>query len=514
MNVRVASRVAVALITCAGLAAPVFAQTAPTKPAPSKTTPTKPAKSDPASQPAPQPEATPTNRGAPVRGDYVKRGKSRDTLLKIGVRIMGMSSVKPDTNNRPGLPGKPDGKPKNPGTPAPTDEVPSVPLDRKARTELDLESVSMMFPLVRSTSGSDLLGNVVDWPEVAGGTMGYRGRLQVAGALADSQPDVLTGYAAGVQIAKWIYVRKPDDRNIRDIELTLEVPVRTYAVEFDEKAASLVPWPRVWPEEAASALKPQTYIERGLTPEGELRDYDPKIIEQTLQAWLDEEGIKDIKSTPLVQVAKVLTGRVWRTVQPSGDGQVSQRNTGRFMGLELQAPSVTLDRGRGSEHDMVILLVAMLKQAGIPARAVIGLESQADGDRFLDDRGGSKGLRAWVEFCVYDEARNSINWVPIDIYRMRRSAPRPPKLTTTWKWFGTTETTMELVPFALQYQPPTDVATYPIAGFWGWFVTPKAPADVEMALSFHATDIPRRQGEDLKPSDNKKPEKKKDKFGD
>jgi hypothetical protein len=265
-----------------------------------------------------------------------------------------------------------------------------------------------------------------------------------------------------------------------------------------------VPWPRVWPEEASSALKPQTYIERGLTSDGEVKDFDPKPLEATLAGWLNEEGIKDVKSVPLVQVAKVLTGRVWKAVQPSGDGQVSQKRTGKMMGLQIQPPSVTLDRGRGSEHDMVVLLTAMLKQAGIPARTVIGLEAQADGDRFLDDRGGSKGLRAWVEFCVYDEAQNTINWVPIDIFMMRRGAPRPPKMNTEWKLFGTMEKTAELVPFALQYHPPTDVATYGIAGFWGWFVTPKAPADVEMTLSFHATSVPRRASEELKPADMKK----------
>lgn len=479
-----------------------------------QTSKTKPAKADPA--PATQPETppAPSTRGAPKTGDYVVRGKSRDAMLKLGVTVMSQVKTKARTNNTPGLPSKPDGKPKNPGTP--TEPVPGVQPAEREQSDLSIDSLAMIFPLVRRTAGSDLLGEVVDWPERASGQLGYRGRFSVGDRVVDTQPDALTGYPAGVQLAKWVYNRAEGDRAFREVRLELEMPVRCFEVSFNEKAAMQVPWPRVWPEEAASALKPQTFIERGLTRDGEVKDFDPKPLETTLAAWLNEEGIKDVKSTPLVQVAKVITGKVWRNVQPSGDGQVSQKGTGKFMGLEIQPPSVTLDRGRGSEHDMVVLLVAMLKQAGIPARAVIGLEAQADGDRFLDDRGGSKGLRAWVEFCVYDEAQNTINWVPIDIFRMRRSAPRPPKMNTTWKWFGTTESTMELVPFALQYHPPTDVATYGIASFWGWFVTPKAPAEVEMTLSFHATDVPRRASQELRPSEpgRREERKKRDGLGD
>jgi hypothetical protein len=505
------ARRVLSVVLCSGLAmsaSQAWAQTS--RPKSGKTQPA------PAMQPETPatPPAAPGTEGAPKVGEYVVRGKSRDTLLKISVTAMSQVKTKARVNNTPGLPSRPDGKPKNPGTP--TDPVPTVPAADKEQTDLVIDSVAMLFPMVPRTAGSDLLGEVVEWPERGMGTLGYRGRFYVGDRVVDTQPEVLMGYPAGVQLAKWVYVREEGDRAFREVKLELEMPVRSYELAFNEKAAMLVPWPRIWPEEASSALKPQTFIERGLTREGEVKDYDPKVLEATLTAWLSEEGIKDIKSVPLVQVAKVITGKVWRNVQPSGDGQVSQKGTGKTMGLEIQPPSVTLERGRGSEHDMVVLLVAMLKQAGIPARAVIGLEAQADGDRFLDDRGGSKGLRAWVEFCVYDEAQHTINWVPIDIFKMRRSAPRPPKMNTTWKWFGTTESTMELVPFALQYHPPTDVATYGIASFWGWFVTPKAPAEVEMTLSFHATDVPRRASEELKPGTpgRKEERKKKDKLGD
>lgn len=506
MRKLITGRLVSSMLVCSGLAiscAPCLAQ-------PSRT---KPAKAEPA--PMTQPETPPQGaRGEPKPGDYVVRGKSRDALLRVGVTVMSEVKAKARTNNTPGLPGKPDGKPKNPGTPV--EPAPGMQPTDSEQADLAIDSVSMIFPLVSRTAGSDLLGDVVDWPEKTGGTLGYRGRFTIGDRAVDTQPDILSGYPAGVQLAKWIYNRQEGDRAFREVKLDVELPVRCFEVAFNEKAALQVPWPRVWPEEAASALKPQTFIERGLAPDGQVKDYDVKALETKLAAWMNEEGIKDIKSAPLVQVAKIITGKVWRNVQPSGDGQVSQKRTGKMMGLELQPPAVTLERGRGSEHDMVILLVAMLKQAGIPARAVIGLEAQADGDRFLDDRGGSKGLRAWVEFCVYDEAQHAINWVPVDIFKMRRSAPRPPKMNTTWKWFGTTETTMELVPFALQYQPPTDVATYPIAGFWGWFVTPKAPADVEMTLSFHATDVPRRASQELKPSEpgRREERKKKDGLGD
>src|SRR5205814_2330522 len=123
-------------------------------------------------------------------------------------------------------------------------------------------------------------------------------------------------------------------------------------------------------------------------------------------------------------------------------------------GLNLQGAAETAKKGRGSEFDMVSLLAAVYRTAGLPARTVIGWdvgESKRDKNKFLA-KTGSGSLRAWVEFALSDpDAEGGITWVPVDVVRIRHSSTSPPAPDRPWKYFGTHDELDGIVPFAYQF---------------------------------------------------------------
>lgn len=173
-------------------------------------------------------------------------------------------------------------------------------------------------------------------------------------------------------------------------------------------------------------------------------------------------------------------------------GDVTTR-TGEFAGVIIQPPAETLRSGRGTAADTAALLAALYRKAGIPARIVIGHDT--GGSRNITGRQRSVGLRYWVEFALYDEAANTINWVPVDVVRMRRATSRPPAIERPWRYFGTHDELDEVVPFAFHFHPPTDVVSYGAPAFWGWFVTPTPPVAATQTVRFSATTAPRRGGQ-------------------
>jgi transglutaminase-like putative cysteine protease len=358
-------------------------------------------------------------------------------------------------------------------------------------TPFEFTGFSFIFPYVLSTSSSHLLGETKPWPDNEQGVDGYKGRLRVDGRIVDDTPDILRGYPAGTRLGKWTYV-KSEQLPHRDVTLELVLPVRCHRTRFDEAAAMRVPWPSRWPRDAGTALSPQLYVEKGIDDAGSIRAYDAKPVEQAVKAYLAEEGIKSPQATPLVRVAKVLAAKVQRDVQPSRDGLVFQSRTNRLSGVELQAPSVTLSRGQGSEHDRTVLLAALYKAAGIPARTVIAVDaSRSDSDLgvTLEEE---KQLVSYVEFAVFDEAARTINWIPVDLTRLDAGRRKNPDIEQPWEFFGTHDKLDGVIPFALHFHPPTDVSSYGEPLFWGWFCIPETPANALKSITFSVGGVAKR----------------------
>jgi hypothetical protein len=438
--------------------------------------------------PGASPEGAPdAEDNRPEVGPYVIQGKSRDAT--IGIRITLHSDN------------------------AAMRRIIRDPLTGKTATQADvqpfkLETLAMIFPFIPRTATSDMLGEPQPFEQPGGAKRepGFRGRLRIADQPVDDEAEVLSGYPAGTKLAKWTC---SDVGEAREIDLLVEFPLRSYEVAFDEPGAMQVAWPSQWPKEFASALQPQLYVEQGINDAGKIQTYDPKPVEGYVADTLRQAGVSDAKSVPPVRLAKLLTSRVWRDVQPTGDGLVRRRRTGELAGVEVKAPASTIADRKGSELDMVALLTAMMRQAGLPARTVIALDLGTKDDKFLGKSSEGRHIRAWVEFALFDEARNTANWVPVDVYSMRRTSPRPAKIDQPWRGFGSGVDFARLAPFALHFHPPTDVSAYGTAGFWGWFVTPHTPRLAEQTISFTTGGVARRPGDELKPiTPEKQPEVK------
>ena len=310
-------------------------------------------------------------------------------------------------------------------------------------------------------------------------------KLEIVRSMASGKP-----YHSGVWLA---LLKLGRGINAREVDFELKIPSRSWETRFDEQAARAIAWPTgAWPADAASTLTPMALLD--ISPDG--RTTLPNAsIRALLARWTDG---KDPKTIPPATLAKWLAGQVMQHVQISGNGLAATRN-GLLEGVSLQIPEQTAQTGVGSEFDMVMLLTAVYRMAGLPARIVVGYDTEADSrdePGFLGRQGNGGDLCAWVEFCLYDQANNSVNWVPVDIVRLRSKGNRLPDnyLDRPMEFFGNHDELDDIIPFAFQFFPPTTVRSYGSPGFWGWFVTPIAPDRAWQSIDIRASTTPRRGG--------------------
>lgn len=394
------------------------------------------------------------NRQAPEPGPYITRTNPRD--LTLSVRLLINSDAPTDvTRYRDPFTGK-------------TVDMPNV-------KPFDFQTLALVWPVPPTSASADQDPSAV------------AGQLRVNDALASDTPDVLTGYPGGVRLIKFSAGDQGQQIQARQVDLRVAIPMRCYRTRFDETAALRVPWPvNGWPSDIGPLMRPQLYIESGVDGDGHVRMYDDKIVGEAMKKFLEDARISDPKGISPVALAKILTAGVWKTMQSSGQG-LSMKRTGELSGVVLQSPAESLETGKGSDHDLTVALAAVLRKAGLPARVMIGWDAGSRDPKFLSKCDTTNQLRSWVEFMLYDESHNTVNWIPVDIAKLRRVTSRPQALTQKWKYFGEHDELDNVTPFAIQFHPPTDVVSYGWPGFWGWFVTPEPPKAAEQALTFNAT---------------------------
>lgn len=403
-----------------------------------------PATPDASAQPAPAAPTRPRQQGP---NPYLKRSDPKDWVLSIRVDVASSQEV----------------------LLTPTGSFPTQEM-------WQFSSAVVVFPMLPSTSGWEP-------PEEGAftGTLTFNDRVKV------DTFEVLEGYPSGTKLAKWTL--EPANYQGKQMHLDVKVSGTGYKVEFNEKEAMKLAWPGTWPPEALNATKAEPYITHA--PNGETLDMSP--VRDLVAKWTNG---KPQSQTPVV-TAKWITGQVAELVQVSGSGFGYSR-TGKIQGIDSKgAPQTALDR-RGSQFDITCLLVACLREAGIPTRMVIGYDvgQKKEEQTFLKTkRGVSEELRAWAEFALYDEANDILTWVPVDVVAMRKESSRVPDIGKPWPYFGNNEDLQMLVPFAFQLQPPTTVRFYGTPGFWGWIVQPVLPERAEQWLSLNATSPSKRGGQ-------------------
>lgn len=346
--------------------------------------------------------------------------------------------------------------------------------NRKPTNEfMKIESAAVVFPLPKSTAGSDCLD---------GDTTS---ELSFNGKVVDSSPKLNEGYPAGTRLLRW-EMRNQEGRNMI---LKLAVRMRCSETVFDEKLAMTVPWPTEWPEEAASCFKPTWFLDYQHDPQ-EKGAHDV-LLEAQLKEWLNKA---DPKSMPPAKLAKILMGKLQETVNPNGDG-LRFNNNSSLQGITVQfpvetlrlinAPNVKRTPPRGTEIDIAQALTAMCRVAGLPARTVIGWDvtEGASSTNYLDRATGGDKLRAWTEFALVDPPTKKVVWVPMDPVRQRKSGNRAKALDRPWEYFGSNQDLDMVMPIAFQLAPPTTVAFHGSPAFWGWLVTPEFP-QADQAVRF------------------------------
>ncbi len=520
-----ATRNLLSLVLVAGTALPTLGQPrAPGTPAPPparrQTTPAPPSPAAPSTDPAnPTSPTSPTQkvlprtdagmpavaaREEPKWGPYLVQNTPKEVNLSVRIRVMRGNSVTQYDDRINGT---------------------SMTVTKTEPFDA-MDSIAMVWPMLpRSGSAITYVDHI-------------SGVFKLDDTVINSQLRAMKNYQGGVQYARFDAPPSESKYAPRQVELALTIPATLYRTEFNERAAVAVGWPSTWPKEAAQWLAPQLYIETNFDPQTRaVLTYKDDAILAALKLAADRANISDFRRVPLVIAAKAITSYVWGHVQISAASPSRKQPFGElppfrlsndqafvandFGGVLLQSPADILLNAQGTEYDAVVLLTAMLKKAGIPAHPVIGYNSGGSdtGSRrnSFGTRSGreGRGLRAWVEFALYDEANNTINWIPIDIGKLNKTSSRPIAIDKPWRYFGTNDELNNVFPFAFHFFPPTDVVSYGAPAFWGWFVTPSAPQEAGQAVMFSAAAASKR-AEDMtgtKPGErtsDSKPNKKKD----
>ncbi len=412
----------------------------------------------------------------PKLGELIVREREREMVLKVTIRVHSDTPAQTTTH---------------------TDGKKSVRMPKIS--PFSYSTLGVVFPMIGETASSTPEASRTAQP----GEMprGVRGVLTLDDVVVDDQVTVLANYPGGTDLGRWDAGKNGATAEARQMQLEVTMPVTLFRTAFDEASAMKIGWPAAWPDVAQSTFIPQMFVDKGFDDKGNVGNFDVVPLENAFTIWKKDWGVTDLRRVPPVMLAKMIAAKVWEVVQPSGDGLTLRDRTGELSGIKLQAPAETLVRGKGSEHDLTVLLASLYRMAGLPTRTIIGYDVGVDDDKFLGKGTKNNRLRSWVEFYLYDEAANTYNWIPVDIVHLRRTSSRPQKVERPWKYFGSNDELDRVVPFAFQFHPPTDVVAYGSPGFWGWFVTPQPPVAAEQSLMFSASAASKRLS-DEKDKDN------------
>lgn len=374
------------------------------------------------------------------------------------------------------------------------------------------ETVTMVFPLLSSTASATM------YQTMASGTLRINDRDACAGlfVLDGSKQDPSGGnrlrptlmrrerdggvYQGGVHLAAFASGEIGKQTIANRFRLNVEMPMVCSNTVFDERAAMKVGWPTgPWPEHVAATFLPQQWIDYSPMPDGRNGTYDTAVFEAIVKAAL--KG-RDTRSVTPVMLAKMLLGHCvdMYTITPndfnyrlttstSKTGEVVASGGVLIQGLRMSgAAAAAMDR-KGTQWDLIALTAAVYRKAGIPTRTVVGYDRREKEER---EKGRSlqSELCAWIEFYLYDEVNKTGNWIPVDVLRFKESCGKAPPLTSQYRWFGTNDVLNSIMPFAFQFQPPTDVRGYNSPAFWGWHMTPGVPTRMYTAISFSGAKMP------------------------
>ena len=412
-------------------------------------------------------------------GPYIERSEPQDWLVRVHVSLTPATEVTEPTEETPGVS----------MTDAQSDDVTVSP-------RFDIEQATIFWPVAgRSASYA------VDRKSITG-------TVTLSGETIDAVLTLLDRDSGGGPLhsgsayAQWTF------GGLSNVPasgvLTFEQTVRCWNTRFDEEKARGVDWPRGdWPAEAASCFDPMLFVDTTLVP-SRRETRVPDLVKKFTGG--------NPRSQPPLVVAKWIAGELAKSFRVSGPITVadfvpgtprqSAQSVGAIGGLNVTGAVEASQRLQGSPIDLALLLTACYREAGLPARVVIGsIVEAADvgGEPFRNADKPERGLYAWVEFALYDETQttpdDALTWVPVDILSMRANNIGRRPFDQSWPGFGTSEILSEIVPLAYHLHPHQLGATSygltpkrePLPSLWGWNVAPKTPLAVRQALTISTT---------------------------
>lgn len=211
-----------------------------------------------------------------------------------------------------------------------------------------------------------------------------------------------------------------------------------YSSTVDDQALQQIPWPASWPSAVQDELQPQALIESDHA--------------MFANAVVEVSG-GDLRLVSPWVAAKELVRYACNNIQKQGD--TTLYGPGRSIrGLEVYGALAAAERGTGTPNDLVCVCVALLRAAGIPARAVIGRG---------EDRRDKKNFLVWAELFLPEAG-----WIPFDPDEIRRKGVRHWNVLNDWPEFGTMSDLNRRVPLAYAFAPDNGRAAYDCYAIWGW----------------------------------------------
>ncbi|MEM7623214.1 MAG: transglutaminase domain-containing protein, partial [Planctomycetota bacterium] len=370
-----------------------------------------------------------------------------------------------------------------------------------------LENVSPSIPL--PTTETTGFRDAVLWLPFATATAGsvplrrdFGHDLRIDGWMERAEAVVVAFDQSGAQYAE-LAMGREDSQNLTARVETLR---RSFALRYLEEDALGVPWPGVaYPPEARLTFRSEYAVP--FAPGVDLEtDPDGNPAKRLVREVTGGRDPRDVVGQ--AGFAKLLTAAVIERVTPEAQGFVLSAGVGGEVSTSVFVDTWTrpllptagwdaIRSGRGTELDLVYALVAVLREAGIPARLVAGVRvlNQETGDD--DVFGVEQIITAWAEFYLMDERRPILDdagdvigyaggWIPIDIIRQRNEFAPVPRLDQPWRYFGNHDEMHLYVPLAFHLVPPTTTAWFGPPAFYGFASFPTIPGCGTHGFAFDA----------------------------
>lgn len=220
--------------------------------------------------------------------------------------------------------------------------------------------------------------------------------------------------------------------------------VKVWNTQINDAAAANIAWPQEWPADVRQALEPQPGIE---SDKPEFQQFVQKVSEGKLR-----------QVTPFIAAKELVRATVqsFRTLDKVG----LRQEAGFTRGLVLQGAYSAMQTGNGTSHDLVASCVAVLRAAGIPSRAVVGMS-----DSVTTSSGATKTrILTWAEFYLPDTG-----WIPFDPVELRSKGNSLPPPQRPWPNFGTWDDLNERVPLSFTWSAPAPGSnSLPYPAVWSW----------------------------------------------